>query len=578
VPAGDIAPVMREDQEVQQLLRWARRQPQAYRPGGAEREERSACRRPQRHTRQRIHGLALEDLSRLARELGLRRLGCPEDRHMAGRALPLPEGLAEGGPLQVPGLHFLERLTWSELVNILQDTARQRLRDLRDLGDESLEGRRELQAWEYFESVCESLFQARLRGSGASSMPELGPSSWSGGPCSKSLASWRVGRLCAENGLLVCWEEVLRRLGRGATLFLTALPVPLLSEELQMVSQLVPCCTVMSAVVHSSASLEVPLLGCDVLYVAGEHGRGLPGLRFAHIPRMILAVLNMCRSEALARRLLSSGVQHVVCWPADVHDQEATEFGLAFVHCLFEHDIAEAFAKAVSGVCLAERAPRLLVQPCQIPPAMGAGTAGVVLACHGQGASGPVKYAGQTAQVFFHTAANGWVRVSVSGNVISWRMGHWHLSGGQGEGHDDSALTGAQVQSKSEAKKCFMRPVPSVILIREDRPRLRRGLARESLDEIIQAVCEQASGVRAPAQPALAAHVCTEFSGPARLTLRGALHLEAMEEGGLHSGKGVVLIAEQPKPHRKKWRRGLVRVQPKPRRPRWIKGLGREAL
>ena len=55
---------------------------------------------------------------------------------------------------------------------------------------------------------------------------------------------------------------------------------------------------------------------------------------------MPLAVFNICRSEALGRRLLREGVQHVVCWPAEVYDREAMEFGIALVRCLLEDNIA----------------------------------------------------------------------------------------------------------------------------------------------------------------------------------------------------------------------------------------------
>lgn len=571
MPAGDLAPIMREDQEVRQLLQPLRQAPAAaVDPRLGELDERRACRRPQRQTRQRLDGLPLEDLARLLREHGLPRLGSPEDRRTAERALPLPEwSAAEGGPLRVPRVDgFLERCTWSELVNTLQDTARRHLQVLRGLGEETPEALREVRAWEYFESVCDSLFRARLRGSGAAAVPETDSSSWPGDIGNNSLVAWRVGSLCAELGLLAHWEEVLRRLGRGSTLFLTALPVPHLSDELQVVTRLVPSYTVMSAVVQTSANLEVPLWGCDVLYVAGEHGRGLPGLRFAHVPRMPLAVLNICRSEALGRRLLSSGVQHVVCWPAEVHDHEATEFGIALVRRLFEDNIAEAFSKAVAGVCLAERAPRLLVQPSQIPQSLGAGTRGVVLAAKYQSNSGPLKYAGKTAQVLFHTAANGWVRVNVGGSIISWRMGHWHHSGGPA------------VQARRAPVLAQTHVRAPVVLVQDGRrPRLRRGFAYESLDDIFAGGGGLASGGGAPhLVPVAASRVCTGFSVPAGSKLRRALHFEAAEEGEMHRGRGVVLVTAQPKPPRRRWR-GLVIVQPKPRRPRWIKGLfSREVL
>ena len=48
-----------------------------------------------------------------------------------------------------------------------------------------------------------------------------------------------------------------------------------------------------------------------------EHRRDMSNLR--------LAILNMCRSEKIAKRLITYGVGHVVCWPADVHDDEAGE-------------------------------------------------------------------------------------------------------------------------------------------------------------------------------------------------------------------------------------------------------------
>jgi len=426
-PAGPALESARGEREATRRMLHGRRCADAHCGGCAvlrpwdEREERAACRRPQRNSREALDRLGLPELSLIAREYGLRRLRCQEDLQAADGALPLVgRPAAPGWASRVHG--FLDRLTWTELINTLQETARRRLHRLRDLRDHSPAGLRELTSWEYFECVCGVLFESRLRGRGPP------------GSCDaegNSVMAWRMRRLCTEQGLLSCWEEVLRRLGCGWLLFCTALPMPHLSDELRRVTQMVPHYRVLPGTRADKAVLERSLYGCDVLYVAGGHGREPRGLRLCNVRGLPLAILNMCRTELLARHLLHRGVRYVAYWPAEVHDREAVEFGVEFVRSLFRHSIQEAFSRATACVCRAERPPKLLAWQLQVPrPLIPADAGLVVLERRGHYASGAADFAGKIAQVLSHTALNGWVRVCVGAEVISWRVGHWRVPRG----------------------------------------------------------------------------------------------------------------------------------------------------
>jgi len=376
--------------------------------------------RPQKNTRLELNQLSVHDLTAIAREYGLDQLCCQEDRQAADRALPRASGARRAPKLRASICVYLRRLSWDELIHLLRATARRRLRE-DQIGCPADSARQA--AWEYFAYVCEALLRSQLRG-------DVGPSKAGLGVCEDSVTAWRMSRLCRELGLRSEWAEVLRRLSRGATVLLEAAPVPRLDDETRRVAQLVPRCRVLSATAPRGV-LEQSVRDCDVLYVAGRHGRSL-GARLRALRRGVLgggtalAVLNVCRSGSLARHLLSQGVRNVVFWPSEVHDRAALEFGVALVSCLFEHSIVDAFAMARADVQPSERPPRLLRRRPQISRVPGGATSGfVLLEQRGRSCSGRPEHAGKRAKVLMHTAVNGWIKVNVEEGTLSWRVGHW---------------------------------------------------------------------------------------------------------------------------------------------------------
>mmetsp|Transcript_115687 Transcript_115687/g.327131 ORF Transcript_115687/g.327131 Transcript_115687/m.327131 type:complete len:242 (-) Transcript_115687:101-826(-) len=169
----------------------------------------------------------------------------------------------------------------------------------------------------YLEWVCEMLLASHLRDvvAGPSEATICGDD---------SVFSWRMRRICAAHGLGPLWDEVARRLDCGGLLFLTARPAPLLDEELGQIKRLVDQCSVASIATERN-DLGRAAFGCDVLYVAGVQDRALLCLHSLRTLRASLAILNVCRSERLAKHFVAQGVSHVSYWPASVHDAEATD-------------------------------------------------------------------------------------------------------------------------------------------------------------------------------------------------------------------------------------------------------------
>jgi len=387
--------------------------------------------------------LGIQELSYVARHIGLPKLSCYEDRQLALQMLPSGSDLQSKRKDDI--IRFYETLSWNELIRSIGELANKRLQD-----SDTTKGRAKRSSWEYLSKVCELLLQSQLRDQDSGRMPSI----------DGTLTLWRMNRICKLNGLSSWWEVVVSRFGRGNTAVLVARQAPWVLDEVREVSRLVPACRLLPKLsCVSSCDLKCYLEGCDVLYIAGKYDNILSRLQ-AHVSIDIeLAILNVCRSQTLAMHLLAAGVRHVVCWPADVHDRVAFDFGVSFVRFLFESSIEEAFARAKLCVSASERPPRLLdVVMRDKPPRFDRDTleAKVVLERRGHQASirrlDPCV--GTLASVLHHTALNGWVKVVLqSGKLISWRQGHW------------SVLTRGRRDASSPRKK------------------IRRSFGRESLFE-----------------------------------------------------------------------------------------------
>jgi len=214
-------------------------------------------------------------------------------------------------------------------------------------------------------------------------------------------------------------------LGRHSLLLVRVKATPCLADEVRQVTSLVPGSAVCS-LTSVGSRLEDLASSAEVLYVAGRHARELgAALERCCLVGIGLAVLNICRSEVVGRRLLTKGVQHVVCWPSEVHDSEAAAFGTRLVSLLLDKTISEAFDNAVADVGHSERAPKLLIQSLPLQEIRRSTSLWVVLEHRGKARNRSNKPILGRAKVLPHTAVNGWVRVEVGGRAMAWRVGHW---------------------------------------------------------------------------------------------------------------------------------------------------------
>lgn len=364
---------------------------------------------PQKASRHLLRELSVDELAGIARTYGLGKLCCREDQQAAARLLPASTAVEAAKLRKVDKL--LQELTWQQLIALLRSLARRRMGTAHtDAGSE------------YFEWVCNILLTSQLRDA-ALCGPVLGDSD--------SVMAWRMCRICAKHGLMPWWDTVQSRLGGGELVFLTCQPVPLLCDELTKVGQLVGNCQVASAHAHMS-ELKQLLQNCDVLYVGGKHDKSLSHLNQLEAANVTLAILNVCCSEKLAKHLIGKGVRHVAYWPTSVHDPEAVNFGLTFLHNLFEHRIVEAFHKARQVVSESERAPRLLSNEqvrerlCSMDVILEQHKAShSPTTCASKCRQGRSAYVGRHARVLSHTVMNGWVKVQIGDVITSWRVGHW---------------------------------------------------------------------------------------------------------------------------------------------------------
>lgn len=268
--------------------------------------------------------------------------------------------------------------------------------------------------------------------------------------------------VCLDN----LWDEVMRRLGCGDMLFVTARPAPMLDEEIKHIQEIVGHCHVAS-VYTEKYDLERLLFCCDVLYVGGMHDQALSCIEKLGTLKLSLAILNVCRSEKLAKHLLSQGVGLVSYWPAAVHDAEAVAFGISFVQNLFRLNIAEAFAEAVRKLPVSERAPRLLSRTGRDKQRHHFPVGDVILESRGSN-SGKPSYAEHVAQILRHTAFKGWVKVHVAGEVINWRVGHWRMAGSAGHVEDCRKDTSNLADTLLESGKALNEVVCPQTLLEED--------------------------------------------------------------------------------------------------------------
>jgi len=448
-------------------------------------------RRPEKRTRKLMEKLSISEVTAIAYAYGPELLCGREDRAVAERLLPIPSPSAgsQRSRRQKRVIHsFLSGLSWNELIDALRHIASKRLTDLetsRAAADERDKAKLDskVASWRYFEDVCVTLLRSHLR-----DMASGSPVGAFDGSCS---VTWRMGNLCKQLGVYSLWQDVTRRSGHGRTIVLLSRQVPRLEEELRRLQDCVPQCWVIRSRAISAAKLTQVLSDCEVLYIAGKHDHTLAKVveQSCVTQSVSLAILNTCRSERLARRLLVKGVQHVICWPADVHDEDAARFGATLVSCLLESSIDDSFARASLGVRSSERQPLLLKQSATTQ------TTRVILERRGH--SGSQSHHGMPATVLLHTASNGWVHVRVGSDRISWRLGHWreqcstadadcHKSASmsrrlrlRGKGPAQRDITAQHPDATRPRKRQRSASPRSLMCIGNPRPRLRRAVACE---------------------------------------------------------------------------------------------------
>jgi len=410
-------------------------------------------------------------------------LAVAADRALAEQALPRAPGGPNGErcrrrPLSIAHGYLLS-LSWAELLHRLQVTAQRHFDDMSPTDNPF--GR---EAWAYFLQVCSALSVAHLRGD-------------TGRPCSNGLvlggrlASLHLGHLCRRGTAAACWAEVMRRLGRHSLLLVRVKATPCLADEVRQVTSLVPGSAVCS-LTSVGSRLEDLASSAEVLYVAGRHARELgAALERCCLVGIGLAVLNICRSEVVGRRLLTKGVQHVVCWPSEVHDSEAAAFGTRLVSLLLDKTISEAFDNAVADVGHSERAPKLLIQSLPLQEIRRSTSLWVVLEHRGKARNRSNKPILGRAKVLPHTAVNGWVRVEVGGRAMAWRVGHWRLIG-QAEADPGPALVVPRQGDRRSPAGSAMAVVhmaaaaSKVLTASSARPSLKRSLALDSLSCLLE--------------------------------------------------------------------------------------------
>jgi len=299
---------------------------------------------------------------------------------------------------------YLQNLSWEELVSQIRELAHRHMGLDRTINPSA----------EYLAHVCDVLLRSQLR-----------DDNQSGYTADDSIIAWRMFRACEVLGLEIFWKEVTNRLANGSMACLFARTMPRLFEEIEQIRNLVPRCDV-ACLTGGPHDVENLVRGCDVLYVCGMQDATLWLLKSFCQWRASLAVLNVCRAGKLAKHLASCGVRHVVYWPALVHDSEAARFGVAFVDFLFVHSVVDAFARSKAGISNSERVPKLINGTRKTPEDCLAGTPYVVLEQRSAiMESGKLAFTERCAKVLEHTARNGWVKVSIDGQVVSWRKGHW---------------------------------------------------------------------------------------------------------------------------------------------------------
>jgi len=375
--------------------------------------------RPTKATRKVLQSLSVEELSGIAREYGLKKLCCPEDQRVATRLLP-ESHVRPLAQLQPSTCRLLESLSWDQLIGLLRELAHRRMGTNVGAAGHHRSPCSSAGA-EYLAWVFDVLLGSQLRDDAPCQLAAA----------DESLMAWRSSRICADYDLTHLWEEVARRLGGscGSLLYLFSRPVPRLDEELRCIRRLVSSCHAVS-IGHAMdwGELECLIRSCDVLYVGGMHDRALNRLKqIGGGLRLSMAILNVCCSGKLAKHLVSRGVRHATYWPAFVSDSEAASFGVGLVNSLFEDCIADAFERAKFGVSCLERAPKLISRAQLHPNTNVVDADDVVL--EQRGISGKPGYAEKPAKVLPHTAVNGWVRVCVGEDIVSWRAGHWRSKG-----------------------------------------------------------------------------------------------------------------------------------------------------
>jgi len=364
----------------------------------------SAYRRPQKATRERLEQLSVAELAGLLHEYGLPKLCCEEDYRLAESSLPcLGPSLAEKRQIFAD---YLERLSWRQLLLLV--------RECLDRGPRRHGNVSEVLMADYLSQVCANLEQGHLR-----DVPQSKQD---------SVLSWRMRNSCVNLGLSCLWDEMSFRLNRNELIVATCgcETTLLQQEEIAKLRICVEDCRVQP--LDNLLKDPLSLNRAAVLYVTGHYGGEALEFDRLNFTNVWLVVLNMCKTETLAKRVLQQGAAHVICWPAQVPDSIALDFGVALISETFQSSIIESFSQALEVLPSSSRQPKLLLRSSDRPvPPLEEKPEHVVLHLRDVGSSANSKtvYKGKKAQVLWHTSVNGWVLVAVDSEVIKWRVGQW---------------------------------------------------------------------------------------------------------------------------------------------------------
>lgn len=380
--------------------------------------------RPQKDTRLKLQRLDVPELAGVLRDFGLPQICCEEDRRLAEALLPL------AGAQDVTIFpDFLKKFTWHQLLSLVQQTLSARGRD----------GTEELMAT-YLSCACESLQQEHLRDTAQARQDSVLP--------------WRMRHCCIIFGLSAYWEEISLRLNRNMLLVATcgSESTLLRKEEIRRLQNLVEDCQITP--LDDIATEPQRLDNVAVLYVTGHYDGSPSSFKQADLSNVWLVILNMCRTETLAKHLIQQGALHVVCWPAQVPDGIAADFGVAMISEASTCSIAEAFRKALEVMPPSERMPKLLVRSSDNTASPGSDQPEfVVLELPDAGSSvkqAKSAYEGAQGKVLWHTKVNGWVMVVIGKDTVKWRVGNWRIAPnahGNQFHRDDAVILKPQKQS-----------------------------------------------------------------------------------------------------------------------------------